>query len=58
MYIGSKKIEAEKVYTVATSEYLADGKDGFDCLLGSTILVDIENSLTLKDIVLNFLGKM
>ena len=57
VYIGSKKVEPEKLYTVATSDYLANGKDGYDCLKDATQLVDIENSLTLKDIVLSFLGK-
>ena len=56
VYIGSKKIEEERVYTLATSDYMANGKDGYDCLLEATTLVDLENSLTLKDIVLNFLG--
>lgn len=57
VYIGSKKIEADKLYKVATSDYMANGKDGYDCLLDATTLVDLENSLTLKDIVLSFFGK-
>ncbi len=44
-------------YTVATSDYVANGKDGFNCLDGCKIVIDEENAPLLKDIVLDFFCK-
>lgn len=55
--IGDKQIDPEDTYTVATCNYVANGKDGYDCLIGSGIIVEEENAPLLKQIILQFFGK-
>ena len=42
--VGDIPVQEEELYTVATSNYIAKGKDGFDCLVGCGILIDAENA--------------
>lgn len=55
--IGGQAIDEEETYTIATSDYIAAGKDGYDCLIGAGIIVDEENAPCLKQIVLDYFGK-
>jgi len=47
-----------KQYTLATKEYLAIGKDGFDCLLGAKVIVDAECGVVLPTVVANHFFKL
>jgi 2',3'-cyclic-nucleotide 2'-phosphodiesterase (5'-nucleotidase family) len=54
--VQDEELKLEKLYVVATSDYIAAGKDGFNCIEGCKELIDHENAPLLKDIVLDFFG--
>ena len=51
--IGDEYLEKVKKYHLTTKAYLADGKDGYDCLADAKRLVDDENGPTLTYAVQN-----
>ena len=51
--IGDEYLDKGKTYHMTTKAYLADGKDGYDCLSDCKRLVDDENGPTLTYAVQN-----
>ena len=51
-------LNKSKFYTLTTKEYLLKGKDGFDALVGSEVLVDGEVCLSVNAVLIYFLGLM
>ncbi|KAI9208305.1 Metallo-dependent phosphatase-like protein [Polychytrium aggregatum] len=49
-----EKLDLEKEYTFATRSYLADGRDGFDCLRKARVIVDKEQGLLISTIIRRF----
>ena len=57
VYVKGQKLDLERDYTVATAQYISTGKDGFTAFLKGTVLIDEENALNLKQIILKFFSK-
>ncbi|CAG0896917.1 unnamed protein product [Cyprideis torosa] len=51
--VGDEFVRETELYTLTTKEYLAKGKDGYDCLEECPVLVDGENSPPLQTAVMN-----
>jgi len=51
--IGYEPVQLDKVYRLCTKEYLANGKDGYDCLAGSRMIVNEEDGPQLSTIIQN-----
>ena len=51
--IGSQQVDANKTYRLCTKAYLANGKDGYDCLAGSELIVNEDDGPQLSTIVQN-----
>ena len=51
--IGDECLELDKTYHMVTKAYLANGKDGYDCLSDAKQLIDDENGPTLTYAVQN-----
>ena len=51
--VGDEYVERNKVYKMVTKAYLANGKDGYDCLEACKRLIDDENGPTLAYAVQN-----
>ena len=51
--VGGQPLEAKKTYKLLTKTYMAEGKDGFDMLVDSKVLVDEEQSVYLPTTVRN-----
>lgn len=51
--IGDEYLDRKRTYRMATKAYLADGKDGYDCLADAPKLVDDENGPTLTYAIQN-----
>merc|ERR1712151_106131 len=49
--IDGKDIDKEKKYTIATKDYLRQGKDGYDMLKDATCLADGEQTGVLPNVV-------
>jgi len=56
--VNGEPLDHEKKYTAATKAYLAQGNDGYDCLLGSEVIVDEENGLLVTCLVRRFFIQM
>jgi 5'-nucleotidase len=46
--IGDEYLSLEQRYKLATKKYIANGKDGYDCLKNSKILVSILHKIIIK----------
>lgn len=51
--VGDEYVEKERKYRLVTKAYIADGKDGYDCLEECKRLIDDENGPTLTYAVQN-----
>jgi len=51
--VGSEPLALDKIYRLCTKDYLAKGKDGYDCLVGSQVLVNDEDGPQLSTIIQN-----
>ena len=52
--VAGKPVEDEKMYSFATTEYVANGGDGFDVLKDCKTLVDAEHSISIENLILRF----
>lgn len=50
--VNGEIIEMDKLYTVATNDFLAAGGDGFDSFANSTVVS--ETGLMLRDVVVDY----
>lgn len=55
--VGEEPVELSRKYKVAVPNFLSWGKDGFECLVEATKLVDYLLGPELKDIITEFLGR-
>jgi 2',3'-cyclic-nucleotide 2'-phosphodiesterase (5'-nucleotidase family) len=53
--VRSKLCHEEKLYTIAVPEFIAEGKDGYDPIKGSLVIVDGENGPQMMPILKDFL---
>jgi len=51
--IGSEPLDLNRTYRLCTEAYLAKGKDGYDCLTGSEMIVNEDDGPQLSTIVQN-----
>ena len=51
--VGSEPVDLDKTYRLCTKDYLARGKDGYDCLAGSQVIVNDEDGPQLSTIIQN-----
>ena len=51
--VGREPLALDKTYRLSINDYIANGKDGYDCLLGSEILVNDEDGPQLSTVVQN-----
>jgi len=51
--VGSEPLDLGKTYRLCTKAYLAKGKDGYDCLCGSEMIVNEDDGPQLSTIVQN-----
>jgi len=51
--IGCEPLSLDKTYRLCTKDYLAKGKDGYDCLVGSQVIVNDEDGPQLSTIIQN-----
>lgn len=51
--VGSEPVDLNKTYRLCTKEYLVKGKDGYDCLAGSQMIVNGEDGPQLSTIIQN-----
>lgn len=56
--VNGDPLDLNKKYSMATKEYVASGKDGFDCLLEAKTLVDAENACVLPCVVASHFFKL
>jgi len=49
--VAGKDVEDDKIYTLATTDYLAEGHDGFDALANKEYVVDLENGMLLSTLM-------
>jgi len=49
--VGEEPLERERCYKLATSPFLASGKEGFDALCNGKIIVDEEDSLSIPTLL-------
>lgn len=57
VFIADQKIDLEKVYTVSTADYVLFGKEGFVEVQKSKVVIDDEDGIHLKQIVIGFSSK-
>lgn len=55
-YVGDDLIDGQRTYKVAVPNFMAWGKDGYDCLLEAKKIVEHLLGPELKDIIMEFLG--
>ena len=55
--VNGQPLDLEKTYIAAIPEYLSTGNEGYEAVLGATIIVDEENAPVLKNIFYDFFGK-
>ncbi len=53
MEVGDEYLELEHRYRLVTKAYLANGKDGYDCLAQAGVIVDEECAPSLTSCVQN-----
>ena len=58
VFVDKEPLDLEKKYTLATSAYLHQGNDGFDCLTSAKVLIDDENAPTLMMLIHEFFRKI
>jgi len=51
--IGSEPVDPDKTYRLCTKDYLAKGKDGYNCLAGSPMIVNADDGPQLSTIIQN-----
>jgi len=51
--IGADPVTPDKTYRLCTKDYLVKGKDGYECLVGSQVLVNEEDGPQLSTIIQN-----
>jgi len=51
--VGREPLALDKTYRLCTTDFIAQGKDGYDCLLGSQVLVNDEDGPLLSTVVQN-----
>jgi 5'-nucleotidase len=56
--VNDQPLNKKKYYTMATKEFLYNGKDGYDDLSGSEMLIDDEDCPTINLALINFLKLM
>lgn len=57
--VKGKPIELEKLYTLACKPYISiDGKDGYDCFVGSKVLLPLEECLVNSVSFANYLRRL
>lgn len=57
--VNGKPIELEKTYTLACKPYISiDGKDGYDCFVGSKVLLPLEECLVNSVSFANYLRRL
>lgn len=56
VWVGDAKVEAERLYTLATSDYLAEGGDGFALLRQARRIVPANQGALLTEVVIQYLG--
>jgi len=56
--VNDQPLDREKSYTAATKSYLAQGNDGYECLLGAEILIDEENGVLVTCLVRRYFMQM
>lgn len=52
--VGGKPLDEEKLYTLTTTQYIAEGGDGYDLLKECKAIVSGEKSINLEDLILKF----
>lgn len=55
--VAGEPLDLERVYTVATADYLMFGKEGYDDIKKAKVLIDEENGVQLKQIIHKFSRK-
>jgi len=51
--VGDEPLESNKTYRLCVTDYLAQGRDGYDCLVGSKVIVNEEDGPMLSTVVQN-----
>jgi 2',3'-cyclic-nucleotide 2'-phosphodiesterase (5'-nucleotidase family) len=56
--IGGAALDPNKVYKVATNDYILGGGDGFDALGGGKVLINAGNGNLMANDVMDYVVKM
>ncbi|MZR32029.1 bifunctional metallophosphatase/5'-nucleotidase [Sneathiella litorea] len=56
--VGGAPLEMDKIYTVATNDYIADGGDGYAVLKGKKQLIDASGGTLMATTVMNYIRDM
>lgn len=56
--IAGKPLQDDKNYTIATTNFMADGKDGYESFKNCIQLIDENSRKTVRDVLLEFFGKL
>ena len=51
--VGHEPVDPNKIYRLCTNDFVANGRDGYDCLAGSRRIVNEEDGPELRTIVQN-----
>ncbi len=54
IFINREKINMERTYSVSLREYILEGYDGYDILIGSPYITDHDDTIMLIDIMNQF----
>lgn len=56
--VNGEDLDLERDYTIATTYYIGSGNEGYTALKEGVHIVDIENSITLKQIIKDLFGNL
>lgn len=56
--VNDQPIDLGKIYRVAVTDYMSWAKDGYNCLLQTKKIVDTIVAPDVRDVVVDFLGKL
>ena len=51
--VGDEPVDPDKTYRLCVTDYLAQGRDGYDCLVGCKMIVNEEDGPLLSTVVQN-----
>lgn len=58
VWVGEEELNEAKLYTMATKDYLAKGKDGYNVLADCEMIKDHENCIDLKTAMIDMMQDM